>query len=195
VDEIEQELIQALSRDVDEAQRVHRDQVQRDREEISSLTQQVEVQLNELTGILKNKPQAEIILELPVEAEEEQKPKPLVAAANELKLVEVPTPKTEAEEQERQEFIDSLPQIEQNRPQGGSGSEETDAQRLSADCKREYYQSLKKYLLHSSQEKPPVPLQTYRWEDLKRAKERVSQGVENYVIYQFTRKDLFLHMS
>ncbi|XP_039486035.1 trichohyalin isoform X3 [Drosophila santomea] len=171
VDEIEQELIQALSRDVDEAQRVHEDQVQRDRDEINALTQQVEVQLNELTGILKNKPQAEIVLELPAE-EEEQKPKPFVAAPSELKLVEVPTPKTEAEEQERKEFIDSLPQIEQNRLQGGSGSEETDAQKLSADCKREYYQSLKKYLLHSSQEKPPVPLQTYRWEDLKRAKER-----------------------
>ncbi|XP_070071817.1 microtubule-associated protein futsch isoform X2 [Drosophila takahashii] len=171
VDEIEQELLQALSRDVDEAQRVHRDQVQRDRDEISSLSQQVEVQLNELTGILKNKPQAEIVLELPAEeAEEEQKPKPLVAAPNELKLVEVPTPKTEAEEQERKEFIDSLPQIEQNRLQGSE--ETTDAQKLSADCKREYYQSLKKYLLHSSQEKPPVPLQTYRWEDLKRAKER-----------------------
>ncbi|XP_041563985.1 uncharacterized protein LOC108147433 isoform X2 [Drosophila elegans] len=170
VDEIEQELIQALSRDVDEAQRVHQDQIQRDRNQITALSQQVEVQLNELTGILKNKPQAEIVLELP--QEEEQKPsKPLVAAPNELKLVEVPTPKTEAEEQERKEFIDSLPQIEQNR-QTGSGSEETDAQRLSADCKREYYQSLKKYLLHSSQEKPPVPLQTYRWEDLKRAKER-----------------------
>nr|NP_001261590.1 uncharacterized protein Dmel_CG43078, isoform K [Drosophila melanogaster]AGB94285.1 uncharacterized protein Dmel_CG43078, isoform K [Drosophila melanogaster] len=172
VDEIEQELIQALSRDVDEAQRVHEDQVQRDRDEISALTQQVEVQLNELTGILKNKPQAEIVLELPAEEEEEQKPKPFVAAPSELKLVEVPTPKTEAEEQERKEFIDSLPQIEQNRLQGVSGSEETDAQKLSADCKREYYQSLKKYLLHSSQEKPPVPLQTYRWEDLKRAKER-----------------------
>ncbi|XP_017074057.1 trichohyalin isoform X2 [Drosophila eugracilis] len=170
VDEIEQELIQALNRDVDEAQRLHKEQIQRDREEISSLTQQVEVQLNELTGILKNKPQAEIVLELPTE-EEEQKPKPIVAAPNELKLVEVPTPKTEAEEQERKEFIDSLPQIEQNRLQG-VGSEETDAQKLSADCKREYYQSLKKYLLHSSQEKPPVPLQTYRWEDLKRAKER-----------------------
>ncbi|XP_043648728.1 trichohyalin isoform X6 [Drosophila teissieri] len=171
VDEIEQELIQALSRDVDEAQRVHEDQVQRDRDEINALTQQVEVQLNELTGILKNKPQAEIVLELPAE-EEEQKPKPFVAAPSELKLVEVPTPKTEAEEQERKEFIDSLPQIEQNRLQGGSESEETDAQKLSADCKREYYRSLKKYLLHSSQEKPPVPLQTYRWEDLKRAKER-----------------------
>ncbi|XP_044314057.1 uncharacterized protein LOC108044374 isoform X4 [Drosophila rhopaloa] len=170
VDEIEQELIQALSRDVDEAQRVHQDHIQRDRDEISSLAQQVDVQLNELTGILKNKPQAEIVLELPPEEEEEQKPKPLVAAPNELKLVEVPTPKTEAEEQERKEFIDSLPQIEQNRLQ--TGSEELDAQRLSADCKREYYQSLKKYLLHSSQEKPPVPLQTYRWEDLKRAKER-----------------------
>ncbi|KMY98416.1 trichohyalin isoform X6 [Drosophila simulans] len=171
VDEIEEELIQALSRDVDEAQRVHEDQVQRDRDEITALTQQVEVQLNELTGILKNKPQAEIVLELPAE-EEEKKPKPFVAAPSELKLVEVPTPKTEAEEQERKEFIDSLPQIEQNRLQAGSGSEETDAQKLSADCKREYYQSLKKYLLHSSQEKPPVPLQTYRWEDLKRAKER-----------------------
>ncbi|XP_032574874.1 trichohyalin isoform X6 [Drosophila sechellia] len=172
VDEIEEELIQALSRDVDEAQRVHEDQVQRDRDEISALTQQVEVQLNELTGILKNKPQAEIVLELPAEEEEEKKPKPFVAAPSELKLVEVPTPKTEAEEQERKEFIDSLPQIEQNRLQGGTGSEETDAQKLSADCKREYYKSLKKYLLHSSQEKPPVPLQTYRWEDLKRAKER-----------------------
>uniref|UniRef100_A0A6P4EQC7 Uncharacterized protein LOC108044359 n=1 Tax=Drosophila rhopaloa TaxID=1041015 RepID=A0A6P4EQC7_DRORH len=156
VDEIEQELIQALSRDVDEAQRVHQDHIQRDRDEISSLAQQVDVQLNELTGRCWNC--------------RRRRRKPLVAAPNELKLVEVPTPKTEAEEQERKEFIDSLPQIEQNRLQ--TGSEELDAQRLSADCKREYYQSLKKYLLHSSQEKPPVPLQTYRWEDLKRAKER-----------------------
>ncbi|XP_017042505.1 neurofilament heavy polypeptide isoform X8 [Drosophila ficusphila] len=171
VDEIEQELIQALSRDVDEAQRVHKDQIQRDREELNLLSQQVEVQLNELTGILKNKPQADIVLELPTK-EEDHAAKPIVAAPNELKLVEVPTPKTEAEEQERKEFIDSLPQIEQNRQQTGGASGETDAQKLSADCKREYYQSLKKYLLHSSQEKPPVPLQTYRWEDLKRAKER-----------------------
>nr|XP_043070111.1 titin isoform X3 [Drosophila bipectinata] len=173
VDEIERELIQALSRDVDQAQKEHQDQIQRDRQELGSLSQQVEVQLNELTSILKNKPQAEIVLELPKEdpKQDQQTKKPLVAASQELKLVEVPTPKTEAEEQQRREFIDSLPQIEQNRLQDGSEAE-TDAQRLSADCKREYYQSLKKYLLQSSQDRPPVPLQTYRWEDLRRAKER-----------------------
>ncbi|EDW36453.1 GL10319 [Drosophila persimilis] len=165
VDEIERELIETLSKDVDEAKTEHDNQAKRDRDELSSLSQQVEVQLNELTSILKNKPQAEIVLELP-EAEEE--PRPLRHAANELKLVEVPTPKTEAEEQQRKEFIDSLPQIEQN----AAGETETDAQRLSADCKREYYQSLKKYLLYSSQDKPPIPLQTYRWEDLRRARER-----------------------
>ncbi|XP_034122474.1 uncharacterized protein LOC117580200 isoform X3 [Drosophila guanche] len=167
VDEIERELIETLSKDVDEAKTEHDNEVKRDRDELSSLSQQVEVQLNELTSILKNKPQAEIVLELPEPEEEE--PRPLRhAAANELKLVEVPTPKTEAEEQQRKEFIDSLPQIEQH----GAGETETDAQRLSADCKREYYQSLKKYLLQSSQDKPPIPLQTYRWEDLRRARER-----------------------
>ncbi|XP_022212834.2 LOW QUALITY PROTEIN: uncharacterized protein LOC111067830 [Drosophila obscura] len=172
VDEIERELIETLSKDVDEAQTEHDNQVKRDRDELSSLSQQVEVQLNELTSILKNKPQTEIVLELPEEEQEqehEHEPRPLRhAAANELKLVEVPTPKTEAEEQQRREFIDSLPQIEQH----GAGETETDAQRLSADCKREYYQSLKKYLLESSQDKPPIPLQTYRWEDLRRARER-----------------------
>uniref|UniRef100_A0A1I8NV46 Uncharacterized protein n=1 Tax=Stomoxys calcitrans TaxID=35570 RepID=A0A1I8NV46_STOCA len=81
-----------------------------------------------------------------------------------LKLVTVPTPQTESEEAERKLFIDSLPPLQ--------GAESSDAEKLALDCKREYYQSLKKYLVQTNTDKPPVPLQTYRWEDLRRAKER-----------------------
>ncbi|XP_002065877.3 uncharacterized protein LOC6643126 isoform X3 [Drosophila willistoni] len=177
VDEIERELIVTLSKNVDEAKTEHDNQVKRELNELNSLTQQVDAQLNELTSILKVKPQPDIVLEIPEIAKPSSSaslsPSPTtsaflsIPATQELKLVEIPTPKTEAEEQQRKEFIDSLPQIEQN-----PLDRETDAQRLSADCKREYYQSLKKYLLHSSLERPPVPLQTYRWEDLRRARER-----------------------
>lgn len=155
VNQIERELIESLSRDVEQARAEHEKQRQEELSELNSLTQQVDAQLNELTSILKSKPQPEIVLERSV---------------NELKVIEVPTPKSEAEEQERKEFIDSLPQIAQDRL---ATHTDADAKRLSADCKREYYQSLKKYLLQSSLDKPPVPLQTYRWEDLRRAKDRV----------------------
>lgn len=152
---IERELIENLSRDVEQAREEHEQKRQGELNELNSLSQQVDAQLNELTSILKSKPQPEIVLE---------------RSANELKVIEVPTPKSEAEEQQRKEFIDSLPQIGQDRL--GTHTD-ADAKRLSADCKREYYQSLKKYLLQSSLDKPPVPLQTYRWEDLRRARERV----------------------
>lgn len=155
VSQIERELIENLSRDVEQARAEHEKQRQQELNELNSLTQQVDAQLNELTSILKSKPQPEIVLERSV---------------NELKVIEVPTPKSEAEEQQRKEFIDSLPQIAQDRL---ATHTDADAKRLSADCKREYYQSLKKYLLQNSLDKPPVPLQTYRWEDLRRAKDRV----------------------
>ncbi|KAH8415572.1 hypothetical protein KR222_005484, partial [Zaprionus bogoriensis] len=157
VNDIERELIENLSRNVEQSDAAHKkQQLQRQEElsELNSLSHQVDAQLNELTSILKSKPQPEIVLE---------------TVTNELKVIEVPTPKSEAEEQQRKEFIDSLPQIEQDRL--GTHTD-ADAKRLSADCKREYYQSLKKYLLQSSLDKPPVPLQTYRWEDLRRARER-----------------------
>ncbi|KAL9907560.1 uncharacterized protein ACN427_003652 isoform 1-T6 [Glossina fuscipes fuscipes] len=83
-----------------------------------------------------------------------------------IKVVSVPSPKTRSEEEERKLFIDSLPQIQTAR------DADDIAQKLALDCKKEYYQSLKKYLIQNSTEKPPVPLQTYRWEDLRRAKER-----------------------
>ncbi|XP_034110448.1 uncharacterized protein LOC117572017 isoform X2 [Drosophila albomicans] len=160
VNEIERELIESLSKDVEQAKAEQDKQLKGELNELNSLTKQVDAQLNELTSILKSKPQSDIIVE-----QLNWEPKPKV----ELKLVEVPLPKSEEEEQERKEFIDSLPQIEQDRL---STDTDADAKRLSADCKREYYQSLKKYLLQGSQDKPPVPLQTYRWEDLRRAKDR-----------------------
>ncbi|KAL7733292.1 hypothetical protein ACLKA6_004789 [Drosophila palustris] len=162
VNDIERELIESLSKNVEQ----HDKQLKGDLSELNSLSKQVDAQLNELTSILKSKPQPEIVLE---QLAGEPKTTTKVANVNELKLVEVPRPKSEAEEQQRKEFIDSLPQIEQDRP---SNHSDADAKRLSAECKREYYQSLKKYLLQSSQDKPPVPLQTYRWEDLRRAKDR-----------------------
>ncbi|XP_030385409.1 uncharacterized protein LOC115632411 isoform X2 [Scaptodrosophila lebanonensis] len=174
VNEIERELVENLSRHLngdhknvdDEQTKTDSGDIKEHLEAVNSLSQQVDAQLNELTSILKNKlPESEIV-------SEQQQSAPLVltsAASSEIKLVEVPTPKTQAEEEQRKAFIDSLPQIEQRNLLTDS---ETDANRLSADCKREYYQSLKKYLLHSSQDRPPVPLQTYRWEDLRRAKER-----------------------
>ncbi|KAH8366134.1 hypothetical protein KR093_009494 [Drosophila rubida] len=162
VNEIEQELIESLSKDVEQTQAEQDKQLKGELNELNSLSKQVDAQLNELTSILKSKPQPDIIVE-----QLNWEPKPKV----ELKLVEVPQPKSEAEEQERKDFIDSLPQIEQDRL---TTEPDADAKRLSADCKREYYQSLKKYLLTNSQDRPPVPLQTYRWEDLRRAKDRVS---------------------
>ncbi|KAH8306923.1 hypothetical protein KR044_001197 [Drosophila immigrans] len=160
VNEIERELIESLSKDVDQFKAEQDKQLKGELNEFNALSKQVDAQLNELTSILKSKPQPDIVVE-----QLNWEPKPKV----ELKLVEVPLPKSEAEEQQRKEFIDSLPQIEQDRL---SPDPDADAKRLSADCKREYYQSLKKYLQQSSQDKPPVPLQTYRWEDLRRAKDR-----------------------
>ncbi|XP_017842009.2 LOW QUALITY PROTEIN: uncharacterized protein LOC108599581 [Drosophila busckii] len=160
VNELERELVENLSKDVAQPREEHDKQLQGELSALNTLSQQVDAQLNELTSILKHKPQPEIVL-APVETE----PKP------EIKLVEVPTPKSEVEEQQRKEFIDSLPQIHHVRLGTGSTTD-ADAKRLSADCKREYYQSLKKYLLQNSQDKPPVPLQTYRWEDLRRARDR-----------------------
>lgn len=85
-----------------------------------------------------------------------------------LKVVSVPLSKTASEEEERKLFIESLPPLVDDK--AGQG----DTEQLALDCKREYYQSLKKYLVQSNTDKPPLPLQTYRWEDLRRAKERVS---------------------
>ncbi|XP_030572508.1 uncharacterized protein LOC115771091 isoform X4 [Drosophila novamexicana] len=165
INEIERELIESFSKNVAQVEAEQKKQLEADLTAVNSLSQQVDAQLNELTSILKSKPQPKIVLE-PAGAEARPTTK---LASNELKLVEVPTPKSEAEEQQRKEFIDSLPQIEQDRLGTHTDAE---AKRLSADCKREYYQSLKKYLLQNSQDKPPVPLQTYRWEDLRRARER-----------------------
>ncbi|KRG05798.1 uncharacterized protein Dmoj_GI12909, isoform H [Drosophila mojavensis] len=164
VNDIERELIESFSKDVAQAKAEQEEQLKSELTAVNSLSQQVDAQLNELTSILKTKVQPKIALEQARAEDNSTK-----IAANELKLVEVPTPKSEAEEQQRKEFIDSLPQFEQDRLDTHTDAE---AKRLSADCKREYYQSLKKYLLQSSLDKPPVPLQTYRWEDLRRARER-----------------------
>lgn len=130
--------------------------------EDTALSQKVDERLSEVTSILKSSKNTEANVNLHL--------------GQQLKVVDVPVSKTESEEQERKLFLDSLPQIE-------------NANRLSADCKKEYYQSLRKYLLDSENEKPPVPLQTYRWEDLRRAKERVSiyqsASIIKYQIFLF----------
>lgn len=76
----------------------------------------------------------------------------------------LPLPSTPLEEEEKKKFLDSIPHLENN----------SDSIAVSKKAKKEYYQSLRKYLIHEEENKPPVPLQTYRWEDLRRAKERVS---------------------
>uniref|UniRef100_A0A0K8VH33 Uncharacterized protein n=1 Tax=Bactrocera latifrons TaxID=174628 RepID=A0A0K8VH33_BACLA len=121
-------------------------------EDISnSLTQKVDAQLSEVTSILKSSKTSHA-----ANGDAEQN------KHNELKIVNVPSPKTPSDEEERKRFLESLPHLESN----------AEAQKLADDCKREYYQSLKKYLIQSQADRPPVPLQTYRWEDLRRAKER-----------------------
>ncbi|XP_050336800.1 uncharacterized protein LOC126763383 isoform X1 [Bactrocera neohumeralis] len=117
----------------------------------NSLTQKVDAQLSEVTSILKSSKTSHA-----ANGDAEQN------KHNELKIVNVPSPKTPSDEEERKRFLESLPHLDSN----------AEAQKLADDCKREYYQSLKKYLIQSQADRPPVPLQTYRWEDLRRAKER-----------------------
>ncbi|KAL5291478.1 hypothetical protein ACFFRR_010711 [Megaselia abdita] len=74
----------------------------------------------------------------------------------------LPLPSTPLEEEEKKKFLDSIPQLDNN----------SDSIAVSKKAKKEYYQSLRKYLIHEEENKPPIPLQTYRWEDLRRAKER-----------------------
>ncbi|XP_067646714.1 uncharacterized protein [Eurosta solidaginis] len=132
-------------------------------DEISnSLTQKVDAQLSEVTSILKSSRPAYAAIQLSGVNGEALKVDVDPAQQNELKIVNVPSPKTQSDVEERKLFLESLPQIESN----------AEAQKLADDCKREYYQSLKKYLIETNADRPPVPLQTYRWEDLRRAKER-----------------------
>uniref|UniRef100_A0A1A9WTH1 Uncharacterized protein n=1 Tax=Glossina brevipalpis TaxID=37001 RepID=A0A1A9WTH1_9MUSC len=129
----------------------------------SDLTHVVNQQLSEVTSILDSqsrlkqsaKQNGHIYNKLEIDCN-----------VTDIKVVTVPSPKTSSEEEERKLFIDSLPQIQT------SSDVDDVAEKLALDCKKEYYQSLKKYLIQNSTEKPPVPLQTYRWEDLRRAKER-----------------------
>ncbi|XP_036338134.1 uncharacterized protein LOC118747989 isoform X2 [Rhagoletis pomonella] len=133
-------------------------------DEISnSLSQKVDAQLSEVTSILKSSKPSHATTQLRSDSNGEalkvdvDQTKP-----NELKIVNVPSPKTPSDVQDRKLFLESLPHIDSN----------AEAQKLADDCKREYYQSLKKYLIQSHTDRPPVPLQTYRWEDLRRAKDR-----------------------
>lgn len=87
----------------------------------------------------------------------------------------LPLPSTPLEEEEKKKFLDSIPHLEKN----------TDSILVSKQAKKEYYQSLRKYLIHEEENKPPVPLQTYRWEDLRRAKERVSSKLFFCTLYIF----------
>ncbi|XP_004525288.1 uncharacterized protein LOC101458451 isoform X1 [Ceratitis capitata] len=132
-------------------------------DEISnSLTQKVDAQLSEVTSILKSSKQSHVALQLSGVNGEALKVDVDQTPNNELKIVNVPSPKTPLDEEERKRFLESLPHLDSN----------AEAQKLADDCKREYYQSLKKYLIQGETDRPPVPLQTYRWEDLRRAKER-----------------------
>ena len=79
---------------------------------------------------------------------------------------------TPLEEAEKQKLLDSLPQLDEN-----------DSNRLSIQAKQEYYQLLRDYLDKQDEDRPPVPLKTYRWEDLKRAKEKVFIYFLNYYSY------------
>lgn len=79
----------------------------------------------------------------------------------------LPLPSTPLEEEEKKRFLDSIPDLENN----------SDSIAVSKQAKKEYYQSLRKYLIHEEANKPPVPLQTYRWEDLRRAREKVGFGL------------------
>ncbi|XP_037933494.1 uncharacterized protein LOC119668150 isoform X2 [Teleopsis dalmanni] len=126
-----------------------------------TLSQKVDEHISEITGILKKNTRHEDIL-LNGDINNENLNINIIETQKALKIIDVPTPKNESEVEARKLFIESLPQIDTK----------TDAEKLAEDCKREYYQSLKKYLIQSSTEKPPVPLQTYKWEDLRRAKER-----------------------
>lgn len=143
-------------------------------DEISnSLTQKVDAQLSEVTSILKS---SKLSHAANGDAERKQN--------NELKIVNVPSPKTPSDEEERKRFLESLPHLDSN----------TEAQKLADDCKREYYQSLKKYLIQSQADRPPVPLQTYRWEDLRRAKERVSSKQDKNIFMLLLMVSLFFFL-
>ncbi|XP_046808006.1 uncharacterized protein LOC111683316 isoform X2 [Lucilia cuprina] len=130
-----------------------------------NLSEVVDQQLSEVNSILDSQTK----LEEPAKSSDVLNSEKLQLPADKhpsLKVVTVPLSKTASEEEERKLFIESLPPLEAHETTLG------DAEQLALDCKREYYQSLKKYLVQSSTDKPPVPLQTYRWEDLRRAKER-----------------------
>lgn len=143
-------------------------------DEISnSLSQKVDAQLSEVTSILKSSKPSHAAAQFSDSNGEALKVDVDQTKPNELKIVNVPSPKTPSDVQERKLFLESLPHIDSN----------AEAQKLADDCKREYYQSLKKYLIQSQTDRPPVPLQTYRWEDLRRAKERVSQYSHKMCIY------------
>lgn len=102
---------------------------------------------------------------------------------------------------EKQLFIDSLPQLRPNNSYHQYNGTKESVQHLVSDAQEkevdssprknspyteQYHKSLKKYLRTSNRNSdcevpggsdkppPPIPLQTYRWEDLRRAKERVS---------------------
>lgn len=135
----------------------------------TKLSEVVDQQLSEVTSILDSQTKVEDSLETPLSVKTENLQLPVDKHPN-LKVVSVPSPKTALEEEERKLFIESLPHLQTHE----TTTNDDAAQQLALDCKREYYQSLKKYLVQSSADKPPIPLQTYRWEDLRRAKERVS---------------------
>ncbi|XP_019890854.1 titin isoform X2 [Musca domestica] len=127
----------------------------------SQLSQVVDQQLSEVTSILDSQTKEAAAAAATATSSCLKPP----SSEPHLKLVTVPTPQTASEEEERKLFIESLPPLQ-------DPAATSDAEKLALDCKKEYYQSLKKYLIQTATDRPPVPLQTYRWEDLRRAKER-----------------------
>lgn len=58
---------------------------------------------------------------------------------------------------------------------------DTDAVILSTEAKKEYYQRLREYLDDEELNRPPIPLKTYQWEDIRRLKEQVGTYILEYV--------------
>lgn len=137
----------------------------------TSLSQKVDKQISEITSILKSSSTSPSPTSVTLNANDAHGERFSVvidepSQGGQVKIVDLnglPSLNSPSEAEERKLFLDSLPHI----------GEDTDASKLAADCKRDYYKSLRKYLVQQNTDKPPVPLQTYRWEDLRRARDRV----------------------
>ncbi|XP_055846650.1 uncharacterized protein LOC129912447 isoform X3 [Episyrphus balteatus] len=131
-------------------------------EDTASLTQEIDQKLSELsTHLPASSSKIDLNGNISSKAEEQKSTPKEEPEDKGFDINGLPLPRTAAEEVQRREFLDSLPQV----------SEETDSNKVAALAKREYYQSLRQYLI-THVDRPQKPPETYRWEDLKRAKQR-----------------------